>query len=78
MPGLPIVVDADSEREALTQAREVIRFWFEQHPGGSHRILRHVDGRGLGVAFHGTIRRSAVRKTLRLARVREDEFLEAF
>lgn len=33
VPGLPIVVDADTEREALAQAREAIRFWFEEHPG---------------------------------------------
>ncbi len=31
--GLPIVVDADSEKEALAQAREAIRFWFAEHPG---------------------------------------------
>lgn len=34
VPGLPIVVDANTEREALAQAREAILFWFEQHPAG--------------------------------------------
>lgn len=33
VPGLPIVVDADTEQEALAQAREAIRFWFAEHPG---------------------------------------------
>lgn len=33
VPGLPIVVDADSEPEALAQARDAIRFWFAKHPG---------------------------------------------
>lgn len=35
VPGLPIVVDAKSEREALAQAREVIKFWFDEHPGAT-------------------------------------------
>jgi predicted RNase H-like HicB family nuclease len=33
VPGLPIVVDANSEQEALAQARKAILFWFEENPG---------------------------------------------
>jgi len=43
---------------------------------GSHRKLRHTDGRVLRVAFHNVIRRNAVRHTLRLAGIDEEAFLK--
>lgn len=46
VPGFPIVVDADSETEALAQAKEAIRFWFAQHPGQRPGIVgTHVHAR---------------------------------
>ena len=50
--------------------------WAVETQRGSHRKLRHTDGRVLRVAFHNVIRRNAVRHTLRLARIDEEAFLK--
>jgi predicted RNA binding protein YcfA (HicA-like mRNA interferase family) len=51
--------------------------WVVVRQSGSHRILQHGDGRRISVAFHETIRRGAIRNTLRLPSIQEDDFQEA-
>lgn len=66
------------EIDGRTFLRALGRFgWGVESQRGSHRKLRNADGRVLRVAFHNVIRRNAVRHTLRLAGIDEDEFLKA-
>lgn len=69
---LPGEMDGDRFLRALA------RFgWRVTVQRGSHRKLVHPDRAGfLVVAFHGTIRRPAMRKTLSRAGISEDEFLK--
>lgn len=56
--------------------RALARFgWSVARVSGSHRILRHVSGRTLVVAFHGELSRISVRRLLRDAGIPENEFL---
>jgi len=59
--------------------RALSRFgWVVEAQRGSHRKLVHPGEPGfLIVAFHGTIRRNAIRHTLKLAGIEEDEFLDS-
>jgi len=51
--------------------------WNVESQRGSHRKLRDpTSGRIVIVAFHDTIRRDAVRYTLRLAGISEEDFLK--
>lgn len=70
---LPGEVDGERFLRALR------RFgWVVARQRGSHRILQHPDGRTMAVSFHGVIRRNAVRMTLRLAAITEEDFLGEF
>lgn len=52
--------------------------WTVERTKGSHHQLVHPGFSGvLTVAIHGSISRIAVRKTLKLAGIDEDEFLRA-
>ncbi len=53
--------------------------WRVVRQRGSHRKLAHPDREGfLVVAFHGTIGRNAVRRTLREADIPVDAFLKRY
>lgn len=41
---------------------------------GSHRILRHTDGRTFTLAFHGQIGRNSVKRALQEANVDDRDF----
>ena len=64
-----------SAREAL---RRLLRAGFvEVRQSGSHKVLRHPDGRQTYVAMHpGDIPSGTLRKMLKQAGLAEDEFRE--
>ncbi|MEW6542199.1 MAG: type II toxin-antitoxin system HicA family toxin [Nitrospirota bacterium] len=64
-----------SAREVLAK---LLRAGFEEvRQSGSHRILRHPDGRQTYVAMHpGTLPTGAFRKILKQARLTEEQFRE--
>lgn len=62
-----------SAREVLAK---LLRAGFvEVRQSGSHKVLRHPDGRQTYVAMHpGTLPTGTFRKTLKQARLTEEEF----
>jgi predicted RNA binding protein YcfA (HicA-like mRNA interferase family) len=51
--------------------------WTVARQRGSHRILNDATGKAISVSFHGSIRRGAIRNTLRLTGITERDFLDA-
>jgi len=66
---------AYSAREVL--ARLLRAGFFEVRQTGSHKVLRHPDGRQTYVAMHpGTLPTGTFRKILKQASLTEEEFLD--
>ncbi len=58
-------------------AREVLAGFLEVRQTGSHKVLRHPDGRQTYVAMHpGTLPSGTFRKILKQAGLTEEEFLD--
>jgi predicted RNA binding protein YcfA (HicA-like mRNA interferase family) len=52
--------------------------WHVVRVRGSHHVLRHVSGRGMVLAFHGSLGRNSCLRALRQAGLAEEEFEAAF
>jgi predicted RNA binding protein YcfA (HicA-like mRNA interferase family) len=62
-----------SAREVLERLRRA--GFMEVRQSGSHKVLRHADGRQTYVAMHpGTLPTGTFRKILKQARLSEEEF----